>query len=310
MHEGSPPTDSPSTSLDAGAQIHIRQPLGPPSDRSRSANDDGPPTEERPNRQPQNERDAEPASYFRIKSAVDRSITAVLMLCALPLMLIVALAILVCDGRPVFFRQIRVGKNGRLFRIWKFRTMQRNAEQRTGAIWSSVTDPRVTRLGRWLRCSHLDELPQFLNVLGGDMNLVGPRPERPEIVPQLANKLPDYLKRTQVRPGITGQAQLRLGYDQSVADIPRKVACDLQYIRTAGFLQDVALLASTLPHIARKRYHRWSSDRRRPALDIATPQQDQASSLGDLTHHSGGPSPSSPKAGRYGTVSSHEDRVA
>ena len=302
MHKVSLPTGSAATSQDTGAQIQIRQPLCSPSDTSRTSN------EGRPNEGPHDERDSAPASYFRIKSAVDRSITAVLMLCALPLMFIVAVAILLCDGRPVFFRQVRVGKNGRLFRIWKFRTMQRDAEQRTGAVWSSVTDPRVTRLGRWLRCSHLDELPQFLNVLVGDMNLVGPRPERPEFVLQLANELPDYLKRTQVRPGITGQAQLRLGYDQSVADIPRKVDCDLQYIRTASLQRDFALLASTLPHIARQLYHRWASDRCRQTMDIATPQGDQAASISEPTRHLNGTS--SRKDSRHDVLSPHEDRVA
>ena len=250
----------------------------------------------------------EPARYFKWKTFVDQSITAALMVIALPLMLIVALAILVCDGHPVFFRQVRVGKNGRLFRIWKFRTMQRNAERQTGAVWSSVTDPRVTRLGRWLRCSHLDELPQFLNVLTGDMNLVGPRPERPEFVMQLASELPDYVKRSQVRPGITGLAQLHLGYDQSVAGIPRKVACDLHYIRTASFLRDFTLLSSTLPHIARQLYHKWLNDRRFQTSAAARPQPAGHSSIGEAAHKPHGPS--SRTTSRHKNLSSHEDRVA
>ena len=199
-----------------------------------------------------------------VKSAVDRMITAILMVVALPLMLLVGLAILILDGRPIFYRQTRVGKNGRAFRIWKFRTMCRNAENATGAVWSSATDPRVTPLGRWLRCSHLDELPQFFNVLAGDMNLIGPRPERPEFVRELARKLPCYRERLKVRPGITGLAQLHLGYDQSLADVQRKVMLDLEYIRTMSAIQDAKILATTIPHIARQLISKWRADPKTP----------------------------------------------
>ena len=194
--------------------------------------------------------DRRPADYFRVKAWMDRCITAVLMLLAVPLMILVGIAVLVLDGRPIFFRQVRVGKNGDQFKIWKFRTMHRNAEKQTGAVWSCANDYRVTWLGRWLRRAHLDELPQFLNVLKGDMNLIGPRPERPEFVERLAKEVPGYLGRNQVRPGITGLAQLRLGYDESIAGVPRKLDCDMQYISKASFLGDLRLLAKTLPHIA------------------------------------------------------------
>jgi lipopolysaccharide/colanic/teichoic acid biosynthesis glycosyltransferase len=193
---------------------------------------------------------AKPTEYFRIKTWVDRCITAFLLLVAIPLMAVVGIAILVLDGRPIFFRQVRVGKDGNRFEIWKFRTMLRNAEQCTGPVWSSAGDARVTSLGRWLRRTHLDELPQFINVLKGDMNLIGPRPERPEFVVRLAKEVPGYLNRNQVRPGITGLAQLRLGYDESIAGVPRKLQCDMEYISGTSFLGDVRLLAKTLPHIA------------------------------------------------------------
>ncbi|KAA1261548.1 putative undecaprenyl-phosphate N-acetylgalactosaminyl 1-phosphate transferase [Rubripirellula obstinata] len=192
---------------------------------------------------------AEPASYFRVKTWVDRLITAGLLLVATPLMIIVAIAVLVLDGRPIFFRQVRVGKGGDLFQIWKFRTMQRDAEASTGAVWSSAGDTRVTALGHWLRQTHLDELPQFLNVLTGDMNLIGPRPERPEFVKRLSAEIPSYDLRSQVRPGITGLAQLRLGYDESIAGVPKKVQCDLEYISGTSFVRDFGLLAKTVPHI-------------------------------------------------------------
>lgn len=185
--------------------------------------------------------------YFRIKPAFDRAVAAVLAVIALPVIAAVALAALLCQGRPVFYRQSRVGKNGRLFLIWKFRTMRREAERQTGPVWSCDQDQRITWLGRWLRLSHIDELPQIMNVLAGEMSLVGPRPERPEFVNQLALELPNYMQRLQVPPGITGLAQLTLGYDRCIADVRHKLELDLQYIRTATLGRDVLLLLRTLP---------------------------------------------------------------
>lgn len=199
----------------------------------------------------------ENANYFRFKTYVDRLITGVLILLALPLMGLVAMAILVLDGRPVFYRQVRLGKQGRHFSIWKFRTMRHDAERNTGAVWCSKADPRITPLGRWLRCSHIDELPQFFNILAGEMNLVGPRPERPEIAEELTSEIPGYMQRTTVRPGISGLAQLRLGYDRSVADVRKKVSLDLQYIQTASLSGDLWLLACTVPHVAKQLFNRW-----------------------------------------------------
>ncbi len=189
------------------------------------------------------------ASYFKYKPWVDRLITASLMFVAIPVMTVVGIAILIKDGRPVFYRQTRVGKNGRTFRIWKFRTMQQNAESQTGAVWSCASDPRVTQLGQWLRSSHLDELPQFFNVLVGDMNLIGPRPERPEFVSELSRELPFYLERIKAAPGITGLAQIRNGYDHSVADVRQKVLVDLEYLRSTSFLTDIKLLAQTCLYV-------------------------------------------------------------
>lgn len=191
----------------------------------------------------------ETSAYFAIKQTIDWVLTAGLLMLALPLLGVVSLAVLVFDGRPVFYRQTRVGKEGRKFRIWKFRTMVPDAEYNTGAVWSSIGDPRVTRLGHWLRCSHLDELPQLLNVLCGDMNLIGPRPERPEFVSELAGELPSYLERLRVRPGITGLAQLRLGYDQSVDQVRKKVQLDIQYIQTASLYGDSKLALGTIPYV-------------------------------------------------------------
>jgi lipopolysaccharide/colanic/teichoic acid biosynthesis glycosyltransferase len=203
-----------------------------------------------------------------VKAAVDRTITVLLMVVAVPMMALVALAIVLVDGRPVFYRQKRVGKGGRVFRIWKFRTMCPNAERATGAVWSSAGDPRVTALGRWLRCSHLDELPQLFNVLLGDMNLIGPRPERPEFVRELVRRLPRYKERLAVRPGITGLAQLCLGYDQSVTDVQQKATLDVQYIQTTSFLRDAKILAVTLPYIFKNLLHRWQYGWRVPTSSV------------------------------------------
>lgn len=189
------------------------------------------------------------APYFNYKPWVDRVITAALMIVALPVMLVVGLAILAKDGRPIFYSQTRVGKTGRLFRIWKFRTMRRDAESQTGAVWSRVSDPRVTQLGWWLRSSHLDELPQLFNVLVGDMNLIGPRPERPEFVSELAREVSFYLERVKVAPGITGPAQIRTGYDHSLDGVRSKVLIDLEYLRSTSFMTDMKLLVQTCTYI-------------------------------------------------------------
>jgi lipopolysaccharide/colanic/teichoic acid biosynthesis glycosyltransferase len=225
------------------------------------------------------------ASYFNVKTIVDRTITAVLMIAALPIMILIGLAILLLDGRPVFYRQTRVGKNGRTFRIWKFRTMCRDAETNTGAVWSNIRDPRVTTLGRWLRCSHLDELPQFFNVLMGDMNLIGPRPERPEFVRRLAMDLPRYRERLKVRPGITGLAQLHLGYDQSVSDVERKVFLDIEYIGTTNFLRDIKILCGTFPYVARQLVRMWRANSK-PRTEAVQPLlvESRQTAEASLTH--------------------------
>lgn len=192
------------------------------------------------------------SAYFRVKPWIDRMVTCVLLIPATPLMLVTAAAILVFDGKPVFYRQTRVGKGGRTFQILKFRSMSRDAEQATGPVWAGDHDRRITPLGRWLRRSHLDELPQLINVVRGEMNLIGPRPERPEFVDQLAEQIPRYHGRLAVRPGITGLAQLRLGYDRSVADVARKVEIDLSYIESASASTDGKLLLHTVPYLVSK----------------------------------------------------------
>lgn len=204
-----------------------------------------------------------PSPYCHDKHRIDWWMTLALSTIALPIIAFTAAAIMVLDGRPIFYRQVRVGRNGRHFRIWKFRTMRPDAEQHTGAVWSNQSDPRVTRLGRWLRCSHLDELPQFFNILRGDMNLVGPRPERPEFARELSRELPGYSQRTLVHPGITGLAQLSLGYDEQMSEVGKKVALDVRYIRMASFRLDLSLLVWTAPYIAHQIGTRISSTMQR-----------------------------------------------
>jgi lipopolysaccharide/colanic/teichoic acid biosynthesis glycosyltransferase len=146
---------------------------------------------------------------------------------------------------PAFYTQRRLGLCGRPFTIFKLRTMQHNCESLTGPRWCIPGDLRVTPLGRLLRKTHLDELPQLFNVLWGDMSLIGPRPERPEFLPELEAMFPRYRERLAVRPGITGLAQVQLPPDTAVADVRHKLACDIYYTQQVAFGLDVRLLGCT-----------------------------------------------------------------
>jgi lipopolysaccharide/colanic/teichoic acid biosynthesis glycosyltransferase len=145
---------------------------------------------------------------------------------------------------------------GQVFTIYKFRTMQVNAERGSGAVWARENDPRVTRLGKYMRILRLDELPQFWNVLRGDMNIVGPRPERPSIVSRLREDIPEYQARHRVKPGITGLAQVNQNYDTSLDDVRSKVRWDLRYIREQSLVLDLRILVRTIPSILLK-YRGW-----------------------------------------------------
>ncbi len=191
-------------------------------------------------------------AYPSWKRAIELSLCCVMLVPISIGMTFVALAILLLEGKPILYSQNRVGLRGRIFRIFKFRTMRPEAESKTGPVWSAVNDNRVTPLGKWLRKTHLDELPQLYNVLRGDMSLVGPRPERPEFVEQLKKAVDDYDRRHDVRPGITGLAQLRLGYDTCLHDVSKKTALDLAYIRQCSFLTDMTLLVQTIPYVLGK----------------------------------------------------------
>jgi lipopolysaccharide/colanic/teichoic acid biosynthesis glycosyltransferase len=170
-----------------------------------------------------------------------------LLILAAPLIATLVLTIrLTSKGRGIY-RQRRVGLGGRIFTMYKLRSMRCDAEHRTGAVWASVcSDPRVTPLGHWLRLLHLDELPQLYNVVRGEMSLIGPRPERPEFVSLLAEQIPGYLDRLQVKPGITGLAQVNLPPDTDLQSVRRKLVLDREYIQTAGPLLDARIALCTL----------------------------------------------------------------
>jgi exopolysaccharide biosynthesis polyprenyl glycosylphosphotransferase len=160
---------------------------------------------------------------------------------------LVALANAIASPGPLFYRQQRVGKGGEIFEMLKFRTMKPNAEEQFGAVWAGQRDERVTPVGRLLRHARVDELPQVLNVLRGDMSMIGPRPERPEFVEQLAEALPFYRARHATRPGITGWAQIQFRYGSSVDDARVKLEYDLYYVKHANPLLDIRIILQTIP---------------------------------------------------------------
>jgi lipopolysaccharide/colanic/teichoic acid biosynthesis glycosyltransferase len=165
---------------------------------------------------------------------------------SLPIMLLVAVAVKLDSRGPVFYTQERVGKNGRTFKIIKFRSMRAGAERDSGPVWAEASDPRVTRVGRVIRKLRLDELPQFINVLRGDMNFVGPRPERPVFVEQLSAIIPYYSQRHLIKPGLTGWAQIKFPYGASVEDAIEKLRYDLYYIKNQSLLLDAAIVFETM----------------------------------------------------------------
>jgi exopolysaccharide biosynthesis polyprenyl glycosylphosphotransferase len=185
------------------------------------------------------------SAYEKIKRIIDILISSLLLFLTSPLWLFIALAIKLDDKGPVFYRQERVSKDNKIFRILKFRSMVVNAEK-MGAMWAKKNDPRLTRVGKFLKKFHLDEFPQMVNVLKGDISLVGPRPERPEFVRQLEKEIPHYHLRHIVKPGFTGWAQVKfVQYARSLQDSHEKFQYDLYYIKNRSFLLDLAILLKT-----------------------------------------------------------------
>jgi exopolysaccharide biosynthesis polyprenyl glycosylphosphotransferase len=178
--------------------------------------------------------------------ALDLAVCVALLVLTLPLMLLTALLIKLDSRGPVFYCQERVGQNGAHFRIFKFRSMRADAEGAGVPTWAVQDDPRVTRVGRWIRFARIDELPQLLNVLRGKMRLVGPRPERPHFVQELERVIPGYAARAQVKPGITGWAQVNYPYGASIEDARMKLAYDLYYVKHRSLFLDLLIVLETV----------------------------------------------------------------
>jgi len=181
-----------------------------------------------------------------MKRLMDIVVSTLILVFSSPLWIIISIAIKMDTPGPVVYSQERVGKDGKKFRMHKFRSMQADAEKETGPVWAPKHDRRVTKVGRFLRNTRLDEIPQFINVLDGDMSLVGPRPERPFFVEKLSKEIPLYHRRLKVRPGITGWAQIKQGYDRTIDDVRSKVRYDLFYIENMSFRMDLKILLFTL----------------------------------------------------------------
>ena len=183
--------------------------------------------------------------YLRFKTALEVVAALVLLLLAAPVIALAGLLVKLTSRGPVFYTQARVGRQGRLFTILKIRTMVHDCESLTGPRWSIPGDPRVTWVGNFLRRSHLDELPQLVNVLRGEMSLIGPRPERPEFLPALEREVPGYRGRLSVRPGVTGLAQLKLAPDTDLDSVRHKLTYDLYYVENLSLLLDLRILFCT-----------------------------------------------------------------
>ena len=199
------------------------------------------------------------AGYGALKRAVDVIGALALIALTAPVLAVVALAVKLTSRGPVIYSQLRVGRHGRPYTLYKVRSMSHNCESFSGPRWSATDDPRVTPLGRFLRKTHLDELPQLWNVLFGHMSLIGPRPERPEFVEKLEKVVPYYRERLRVRPGITGLAQVQLPPDSDLMSVRRKVAYDLYYIRYFGPWMDLRVALATARYALRA-YLGWLYD--------------------------------------------------
>ena len=206
----------------------------------------------------------------QLNRLVNAALAGAALLLIAPLLVLIAVAIRLTSRGPIIYAQARVGLDrrwrdtlalrdrrsedlgGQVFTIFKFRTMRVDAERFSGAVWAQTNDPRVTTLGRYLRQFRLDELPQLWNIVRGDMNIVGPRPERPSIVARLREMIPDYRARHRVKPGLTGPAQINQHYDQNLDDVRGKIRWDLEYIRTQSLWLDIKIMLKTVPSVLLK----------------------------------------------------------
>jgi lipopolysaccharide/colanic/teichoic acid biosynthesis glycosyltransferase len=185
----------------------------------------------------------------RFKRVFDLVVAVTMSIVALPIIGVAYILIRATTAGPGFYSQVRVGRNGRHYRIYKLRTMYHNCEAISGAAWSTKQDNRITRVGRVLRKLHIDELPQLLNVLRGEMSIVGPRPERPEFVGLLAREIPGYQDRLLVRPGVTGLAQIQLPADEDLEDVRKKVVLDRCYAEKRDLWLDFRIVLGTAVYL-------------------------------------------------------------
>jgi len=186
-----------------------------------------------------------PAWEAQIKRLMDFLVSFLLLTLGAPFWLILVLIIRCTSKGPAVYKQVRVGQNGKLFTMLKFRSMYQDAEKISGPKWATEDDPRITPLGKILRKTRLDEIPQFINVLKGEMSLVGPRPERPFFVEQLKKEIPWYVRRIKMKPGITGWAQVKHKYDESIEDVKQKVMYDLYYFENMSISLDIKIILRT-----------------------------------------------------------------
>jgi lipopolysaccharide/colanic/teichoic acid biosynthesis glycosyltransferase len=185
-------------------------------------------------------------SFSKFKRYMDILLATFGILISGPILVFSAILIKLTSKGKVLYKQNRVGEKGRVFQIYKLRTMHINAEQGIGPVWAKKNDPRITRVGKVLRKTHLDEIPQLMNVLRGEMSIVGPRPERPEMVRDFRSLILDYEKRLMVKPGITGLAQTWHKYDETLKDVKNKIKYDNLYIKNMSLSTDLKILAKTL----------------------------------------------------------------
>lgn len=188
-------------------------------------------------------------AYMPLRRLLDFTLALALCVIAIPIVILAAALVRLTSRGPAFYSQIRVGRDGKWFTIYKIRSMIHNCESLTGPRWTIPGDPRVTPIGWLLRRTHIDELPQLINVLVGNMSLIGPRPERPEFVAELEQAIPDYQQRHAVLPGITGLAQVQLDPDTDLESVRRKLQCDLHFVRHLSLWLDARILIATGLHI-------------------------------------------------------------
>ena len=184
-------------------------------------------------------------TYAVLKRILDVCFSVAGFIILSPLLLLLALAVKITSKGPIIYSQTRVGKDGELFEIYKLRTMKVDAEKDSGPVWARSNDNRLTPIGKFLRKSHMDELPQFINVLNGEMSIIGPRPERPVFVDQFKKEITGYQGRLEVKPGITGLAQVWHRYDATIEDVKKKLKYDLLYIKKMCLMSDFRIILRT-----------------------------------------------------------------